>query len=197
MPVAPAGSLAGHSIAAALDAPAGRYAVVAHDGTSITARLSAGKETFDARFTDVDGFWQGNPRDLTAPMTARFSVAAASIDTGVRGRSKHARGYLQADAHPRITVSFDRLLAARPDAQGIVFSARGTLTLIGRTHPIAITGTARRADPQALERLHLTGTILLVNASFSIAIHDTALAAHADAFDTDVIPISISLVLAH
>ncbi|MEO8705066.1 MAG: YceI family protein [Kofleriaceae bacterium] len=189
-----------NAIAGELDAPAGRYEVVPHEGTSITARLSAGGETFDARFAgDVDGFWRGDPHDLASPMTARINVAAASVDTGVRTRSKHARdGYLDADTYPRITIDVDQLLAAQPaGAQGVLFTAHGTLSLIGRTHSITIAGTVKRAGQAALERLHLTGTILLVNATFSIAIKETALASHAGSFNADVIPISVSLVLHH
>ena len=189
----------GTTIADAIDAPAGRYEVVPHEGTSITARLSAGGETFDARFAgDVAGSWQGNPHDLASPTTATISVAAASVDTGVRARSKHARTYLEADTYPRITVDVDRLLATQPaGAEGILFTAHGTCSLIGRTHSITIAGTLKRADAAALERLHLTGTILLIKARFSIAIEDTALASHAGAFDRDSIPVSVSLVLRH
>jgi len=185
-------------IAGGLVAPAGRYEVVAHDGTSITAHLTAGGESFDARFSgDIHGFWAGNPHDLAEPMSADVSVAAASVDTGVRGRSKHARSYLHVDAYPRIEVRLDRVLAAQPAGAGVAFSARGTLTLIGRTHSIAIAGTLERPDDAALARLGLTGSILLVKATFSIAIKDTALAANATAFDGDVIPIAVSLVLSH
>ncbi len=68
---------------------------------------------------------------------------------------------------------------------------------MGRTHPITIAGTLQRADPPTLDRLHLTSTILLVQATFSISIQETALAARARAFDTDTIPIAVSLVLRH
>jgi polyisoprenoid-binding protein YceI len=183
-----------------LDAPAGRYEVVPHAGTSITARLSAGGETFDARFAShLDGFWQGDPHDLAAPTTATITVATAAIDTGVGSRSKHARTrYLQADRHPRIGVTVDRLVAAEAVATGGVrFLAHGTLSLMGRTHPIVITGVLKRADDAALERLKLSGTILLVQASFSITIAETALAPRAGSFQADVIPISVSLVLRH
>jgi len=200
LPLEAAQPLARNAIAGELDAPAGRYEVVPHEGTSITARLSAGGETFDARFAgDVEGFWRGNPHDLASPTTATISVAAASVDTGVRARSKHARtGYLEADTYPRITVDVDQLLATQPaGAEGVLFTAHGRLSLVGSTHPITIAGTLKRADQAALERLHLTGTILLVKATFSIAIKDTALASHAGSFDADVIPISVSLVLRH
>ncbi|HET9988505.1 MAG TPA: YceI family protein, partial [Kofleriaceae bacterium] len=172
LPLDAAQPLARGAIAGELDAPAGRYEVVPHEGTSITARVSAGGETFDARFAgDVEGFWRGNPHDLASPTTATISVAAASVDTGVRARSKHARtGYLQADTYPRITIGIDQLLAAQPaGAEGVLFTAHGTLSLIGRTHSVTIAGTVKRADRAALERLHLTGTILLVKATFSIA----------------------------
>jgi polyisoprenoid-binding protein YceI len=131
------------------------------------------------------------------PTTATISVAAASVDTGVRARSKHARTkYLEADRYPRIAVVVDRLLATQPsNTEGILFNAHGTLALIGRTHSIAIAGTLKRADQAALERLHLTGTILLVKATFAIAIAETALVSNAADFDGDLIPISISLVL--
>ncbi len=185
------------TITGGLDAPAGRYEVVAHDGTSISAHLAAGGEIFDARFaSDIHGFWQGNPHDLTAPMAADVSVAAASVDTGVRSRSRHARGYLDADSYPRIELRLDRVLAAQPaGTNGVAFRAHGTLSLIGRKHSIEIVGTLVRADAAALARLALTGSILLVKATFSISIKDTALAAHASAFDGDLIPISVSLVL--
>jgi polyisoprenoid-binding protein YceI len=200
LPLAAAQPLARNAIAGGLDAPAGRYEVVPHEGTSITARLSAGGETFDARFTDdVEGFWRGNPHNLASPTTATISVAAASVDTGVRARSKHARiGYLEADTYPRITVDVDQVLAAQPGgAEGVLFTAHGTLSLVGRTHSITIAGTLKRADQAALQRLHLTGTILLVKATFSIAVKETALASHAGSFDADVIPIGVSLVLRH
>ena len=79
----------------------------------------------------------------------------------------------------------------------IAFTARGTLTLVGRTHSIAIAGIVKQADEAAVTRLGLTGSILLVNATFSIAIKETALAADAGDFDGEVIPISVSLVLRH
>lgn len=187
-----------HGIAGGVVAPAGRYEVVPHAGTSITAHLRAGGESFDARFAgDVRGSWEGDPAALATPMKAEVSVAAASVDTGVGSRSKHARTkYLDADTYPRITVTVDRVLAAQPSGKGgVAFRAGGTLSLIGRTHAIEIAGTLEAADDAARARLGLTGSVLLVKATFSIAIHDTALAASAKAFDGDVIPIAVSLVL--
>jgi polyisoprenoid-binding protein YceI len=200
LPIEPAKALVASAIAGGLAAPAGRYEVLAHEGTSITAHLSAGGEAFDARFAgDIQGFWQGNPHDLNEPMTADVSVAAASIDTGVRDRSKHARtGYLKADTYPRIEVTLDHVLAAQPEGRdGLAFRAHGTLSLIGRKHSIEIAGTLAQPDEAALARLGLTGSILIVKATFSISIKETALAADAGDFDGDLIPIAVSLVLRH
>jgi polyisoprenoid-binding protein YceI len=186
-----------------IDAPAGRYQVVAHAGTSITARLSAGHETFDARFPSaVQGSWQGDPHDFTRPVTAEVSVDAASVDTGIDLRSKHAREeYLLTEQFPKITVALDRVIAASQDGPNAIrFRAHGTLGLIGKTHSIEVTGTMKKADPAALARLQIAGPggdVLLVKAEFPIVIKDTALAKDAGDFDGDQIPIQVSLVMRH
>jgi polyisoprenoid-binding protein YceI len=187
-------------IVGVIDAPAGRYEVVPHAGTAITAHLSAGHETFDARLAgDIKGGWQGDPHDLNKPIGGDVSVAAASIDTGIDERSKHAReAYLQADKYPRISVALDRVLAAKqagPNA--VAFRAHGTLGLIGKTHSVEVTGTLKKPDAAALARLGLTGDVLLVQAELSVLIKETALAGDAKDFDGDRIPIQVSLVLRH
>jgi len=201
-------------IEGSLAAPAGRYAVEAHPGTSLTAHLSAGGEAFDARFDhDITGTWQGNPRDLSQPMRAEISVAAAAVDTGVGERTKHAReGYLRAGEFPRITIAFDRVAAVRANGPAsLAFRAPATVQLMGKTHAVEITGTLTRPDAAALARLGLagdtrvhpgspgspdiTGDVLLVQADFALAIHETALAPAAGDFDGDRLPIHASLVL--
>jgi polyisoprenoid-binding protein YceI len=183
-----------------IDAPAGRYEVVAHPGTSITAHLSAGHETFDAQLGGgIRGAWQGDPHDLTQPIGGEISVDAASVDTGIELRSTHAREeYLLAAKHPRISVALDRVLAAsQAGPNTVAFRAHGTLGLIGKTHSIEITGTMKKPDAAALARLKLTGDILLVQADFAVVIKDTALASDAGDFDGDRIPVHVSLVMRH
>ncbi len=187
-------------IVGSLAAPAGRYEVVAHDGTAITAHLSAGGESFDARFVgDIKGYWQGDPHDIAQPSTADVSVATASVDTGIGERSQHAReSYLQADKYPRISVAIDKVLAANQIGPDVVsFRAHGTLQLIGKTHEVEIVGSLKKPGADALARLKLTGDILLALADFSIVIKQTALAPDAGDFDGDRIPIHVSLVLRH
>ena len=183
-----------------IDAPAGRYEVVAHSGTSITAHLSAGHETFDARFGGgIRGSWQGDPHDFTRPIGAELSVDAASVDTGIDLRSTHARDeYLLSAKHPRISVALDRVLAAgQAGANSVTFRVHGTLGLIGKTHPIEVTGTMKKPDAAGLARLGLTGDVLVVQADFAVVIKDTALASDAGDFDGDRIPIHVSLVMRH
>jgi polyisoprenoid-binding protein YceI len=187
-------------ITGSLELPAGRYEVVAHKLTEIAARLSAGGDTFDARFAeDVKGEWRADPKDLTKPMTAEVSVVAAAVDTGIAGRSKHAReGFLKTDKFPRIGWKLDQLVAARQDGPDrVVFRALGTVTLLDRTHAVPIEGSLKRADAAALERLGLTGAVLIAEADFSLVIKETALAPDASTFKGDRFPIHVSLVLRH
>jgi len=184
-------------IEGALGAPAGDYAVVSHAGTAVTAHLSAGGEAFDARFGDVTGTWHGDPHDLAKPVHAEISVATASVDTGVGERSKHAREkYLVADQFPRITVEILKVLAVRQtSANEIAFRAAGTANLMNKAHAIEITGVMQQPDAAALQRLGVSGDVLLVQADFSLVIAETALAADAHDFDGDRFPVHVSLVL--
>lgn len=184
-------------IEGALGAPAGDYAVVSHAGTAVTAHLSAGGEAFDARFGDVTGTWHGDPHDLAKPVHAEISVATASVDTGVGERSKHAREkYLVADQFPRITVEILKVLAVRQtSANEIAFRAAGTAHLMNKAHAIEITGVMQQPDAAALQRLGVSGDVLLVQADFSLVIAETALSADAHDFDGDRFPVHVSLVL--
>jgi polyisoprenoid-binding protein YceI len=199
LPETKATTIATPGIAGALPAPAGRYEVVANAATAISAQISAGGEAFDARFTDVTGTWQGNPGDLTAPMTAEVRAATASVDTGIGERSNHARdSYLLNAKHPHITFTLDKVVAARQDgANQIAFRATGKVGLVGKVHPVEVTGTLRQPDAAALARLGVTGSVLLAQADFALVIKETALAPDAKDFDGDRIPIHVSLVLRH
>jgi polyisoprenoid-binding protein YceI len=180
--------------------PEGTYQV--QNGSSITARLAAGKETFDARFAgDLRGEWRSTPSDLTRPTTAEISVDAASVDTGIDLRSKHAReDYLYTGKHPRIGFTLGRLIAARQDAPDtIAFRAAGTISLMGAEIPVEVTGTLRALDAEAAGRLGLpAGTpTMIIQADTELQISRTPLAADRDSFDTDRIPIHVSLVVAN
>jgi polyisoprenoid-binding protein YceI len=179
--------------------PEGTYRTAS--GSAITARISAGKETFDARFTGVTGAWQGRPGALDGASTATFSVPAASVDTGIDLRSQHAREeYLYANKFPQIGFALDAMIAARQDAPDtLAFRARGHMELMGAQVPVEITGTARALDAAAATRLGLAAGAagLIVRADTEISIQATPLRADADSFDADRIPIHVDLILAN
>jgi hypothetical protein len=192
----------GDAITGALDAPAGRWEVAAHHGSAITARVSAGGEAFDARFeAGISGHWTGDPGNLGAPMTAAVIVPTASVDTGVGMRTASARDdYLQASRHPILSFRLGQLVAAAPRADGGVgFRADGVIGLVGREHPVEVTGALRVLDAEARARLGLeAGTPAMhAEAELRVRIPDTALASDAGDFDGDEIPVQVSLVLVH
>lgn len=187
-------------IEGALALPSGRFDVVAHAGTAITVKVSAGGETFDARFaSDITGSLTLDPRVLAAPITSEVSVATDALDTGIGERTKHAReAYLRSDRFPRITFTLDAVIAARQESpEVVVFRARGTLGLIGKRHAVEVTGRLSRPDAVGLARLGLSGDVLLATAALTLSIKETALAPDAGDFDGDQLPIQISLVLRH
>jgi hypothetical protein len=180
--------------------PAGTYRAAA--GSVITARVSAGQETFDARFAgDLTGAWQGDPGHLDQPGTGAFSAAVASVDTGIGLRSQHAReDYLHGDKFPRIGFALDAIVAARQDApDAVAFRARGRVELMGETIPVEVTGAARALDAAGAARLGLPAGArgMVVRADTAISIKATPLVADADSFDADRVPIHIDLVLAN
>jgi polyisoprenoid-binding protein YceI len=182
--------------------PPGTYRVVPHAGTSLRARLSAGGEKFDARFaSDIEGSWRGAPADLRQPMSADLSVGVAAVDTGIELRSKHAReDYLQAAKFPRIRFRLGRLVGAGPagpNESGVAYRADGVVELMGRSHPVAVTGTLRPLDDAARQRQGFAAgePVFRATAQFELAINQTALAPDASDFDGNVIPIEVNLLL--
>ncbi len=183
-----------------LPLPAGRYRVIAHAGSAITAKVSAGEETFEARFGGgLDGAWEGDPGNLRTPSTAAVSVDAASVDTGVDMRTTHAKEkYLAVAKFPRIAVTIDKLIAARQDGPAqIAFRAAAHLDFLGETLPIELTGNLRAPDAAGRQRLGVGAETptLLVSADFAITVSGTGLRGSAKSFDADRIPITVSLVM--
>lgn len=187
-------------ITGALELPAGRYEVVASKVTEIAVRLKAGGDSFDARFAEgVTGSWRADPKDLTKPMTAEVIAVADNVDTGIGARTNHAReGFLKTATFPKLGWKLEQLVAARQDGPGkVVFRAKGSAELMGKTHPVEVTGSLKQADEAALKALGLTGAVLIAEADFSLVIKETALAPDAASFTGDRFPIHVSLVLRH
>lgn len=187
-------------IEGALPLPAGRYQVVAHAGTAITAKVSAGKETFEARFArDITGTLDIDFADLARPIQAEVSADATAVDTGVDMRSDHARDkYLATGKYPRLGLRITRLVAARQDRPDLIaFRAAAELDFLGEKLPVEVTGNLRAADEAARARLGLGAepAVAIVAANLEITVRGSGLRTSADSFDSDRIPINVSLVL--
>lgn len=199
----PAGATAAaptEGIEGRLALPAGRYQVVAHVGSAITAKVSAGQETFEARFGGgLDGGWEGDPSDLARPFTAAVSVDASSVDTGVDMRTSHAKEkYLAVAKFPRIGLTIEKLVAARQDGPAqIAFRAAARLDFLGEQLPVEVTGNLRVPDRDGRVRLGVGADTptLLVSADLAITVKGSGLRGSADSFDADRIPITVSLVM--
>ncbi|WP_428262883.1 YceI family protein [Haliangium sp.] len=180
--------------------PAGTYQLVPADGSAITARVTAGGESFDTRFSgNLAGTLSFDPADLTAPISARIRVDAASVDTGVSMRSKHARSedFLHAERYPEITFELNQLDSARQgdDPTQVVFWAQGAVTLMDQRLPLAVTGTVRALDDDARSRLGLSAPSLVIDAGTTLLISSTPLSP--DDFDADEIPVRVTLIMTH
>lgn len=187
-------------IEGSLDAPPGRYTVVPHKGSAITAKLSAGKETFEARFArGIEGWLELDLRDFTKPIAAELSVDAKGVDSGVDLRDEHARDkYLATAEYPRMGLRLGKLVAARQDGPAqLAFRAEASLDFLGEALPVEVTGNLRVADDAARTRLGLPAGVpaLLVAADLAITVKGSGLRTSAGSFDADRIPITVSLVL--
>ncbi len=176
---------------------AGPYEIREHVGTQVTASVRAGGESFEARFAGApQGFLKFDPAGLSQPMSAEVSVASASVDTGIELRSKHAREELHTERFPRLRFTLDSLeSSAQQGPETLTFSAKGSVTLMGKTQPTQVAGTLSAPDADARTRLGFPDQdVLLAKANFSISLAESAIE-NDGIFDSDIIPVQVSLVL--
>jgi polyisoprenoid-binding protein YceI len=184
------GSLAG--------APAGTYELLPGSESSITARVKAGGEEFDTRFTgNLAATVMFDPGDLEAPVSARARVDAASVDTGLTMRSEHAASedYLRTEEFPEIALEILRLTSTRQGARAseIVFWADGALTLMGKRMEVPVQGTVRILDEAGRQRIGSTKPAIVITAELTLVLADSPLSPKD--FNRDRIPIRTVLIL--
>lgn len=182
-----------------LPVKAGAYAVVP-EHASVVAKISAGKEEFDATFGSASGALTGDLSNLAAPaqpLVGRFEINVATIDTGISLRSEHAREYLKATEYPTIGFTLEAITAARIESpRAIQVRAKGTVTLMGQEVPVVFTGVIRSLDDAARARLGIAASAAIkIEGGTTIKISQTKLAAKQSSFDRDDLPIAITLVL--
>ncbi len=185
-------------IDARLPGVAGRYHLLDHPTVALVARISAGGETFEARFASrIAGYFSGDPSDLEQPMSARFTASAGAVDTGIELRSRHAREYLQTETYPEVVLNLDRLEGAEQvSAAELAFEAHGTLGFMGGAQPVQMQGTLRYLDAAARARLGINVKhALLLKATFTLDLEQTPIKADLGDFDSALIPVQARLLL--
>lgn len=194
-PVAPVAGVGG-AVAALVpfDLPTGTWALADTKTNLLTARVSAGGETLDAKFGPLTG-----SVDLAADLVsskAGFTVPATSVDTGIELRNSHAQGYLSADQHATIGLTIPRLttVGAGGDPESRNFETEGELSFMGKTLTLKVTGSLTKLSREEMTGLGVDAPqALLVNASLTLPVKDTPL--DPKNFDTDQIPLTARLVL--
>ena len=78
----------------------------------------------------------------------RLEIGAASLDTKNRKRDEHLRSadFFHASAHPQIVVDLTRIVRQGGDS----VTAEGTLTVAGRTRPLALNARITEATDSAI-----------------------------------------------
>ena len=78
----------------------------------------------------------------------RLEIGAASLDTKNRKRDEHLRSadFFHASAHPQIVVDLTRIVRQGGDSA----TAEGTLTVAGRTRPLALNARIKEASDNAI-----------------------------------------------
>ena len=78
----------------------------------------------------------------------RLEIGAASLETKNRKRDEHLRSadFFHASAHPQIVVDLSRIVRQGDDSA----TAEGTLTVAGRTRPLALNARITEATDSAI-----------------------------------------------
>ncbi len=177
-----------------LPIPGGRWKVVDNASNLLVARIAAGGETFDGKFSPLSGEANLDPNDLKTA-TARFEVPADSISTGVALRDNHAKGYLGVETHKKVGLSmtgFNSVSTTAPDARALKGSAK--VEIMGKTLDVPLEGSIAVLDDAARSRLGVQEkSAILVGASFKLGITATGL--NRANFDADDITLNARFVM--
>jgi polyisoprenoid-binding protein YceI len=137
----------------------------AHSEATFQVRHLIGKVR--GRFADFAGaidFDEAQPEQSSI----RFTIQAASIDTGQPDRDTHLRSadFFDVDEHPALTF----VSTAITPRGGQTFDVAGTLTMRGVARPIVIPVTflGKARDPWGREKLAFEGEVTLNRKDFGL-----------------------------
>lgn len=176
-----------------LDVPAGEWVPSsAPDAHLVAAAITAGGETFDARFSGLEGSLTLVPDDV-GRSTLTISVPAANVKTGVPLRDTHAKDYLLADTHPKIAVNAAGVKTRQASDGAVEWEGEVEVAMMGRTLKRPASGVVRSLDAGGRQRVGVdAGHAIIIEARFEIPIKDTEL--DAQSFDAPTIPLSARAV---
>jgi polyisoprenoid-binding protein YceI len=157
-----------------LPVPGGVWKSVAERGL-VVASVTAGGDTFEARFAGPSGTLRLDAADL-ARSEVSLAVAAGTVDTGIDLRSKHARDELKAEAHPEIRLKTSSLRLTQAAGGPIRWQGEVLVTLAGKETPAPARGEIRILGPAGRAKLGLPGDFaLVVEARVELTIANLAL----------------------
>lgn len=195
-PSAGAGASGAELALVPLGLPTGAWVLADTRTNLLAARVTAGGETFDAKFGPLSGSVD-LAEDLKSSR-AGFTVPSSSVDTGIELRNSHAQGYLLADQHGTIGLSIAKLANVGPgaDAESRNFETEAELSFMGKVLTVKVTGSLTSLSKEEMADFGVSAAqALLVKASFTLPLKATAL--DPKNFDTvqTQIPLTARLVL--
>jgi len=127
----------------------------------------------------IHGYIAFNPANPVAGAAGRFTVPVASLNTGIPLRDEHLQGaqWLNAEAHPDITIEFDNVRDVTQTSTGEGFATYegtlvGSFTVNGITKDMNIPARVTYMSQSERTATRLPGNLLAGRAEFTVNLAD-------------------------
>lgn len=173
------------ALALAVAAPATAQLAVRSTGSkTVTLTDRVGKNQFtwtsDAPLEKIKGTAEGvsgsftiDPKNV-AGLRGTISAQVATMKTGSGTRDEHLRGaqWLDAARHPQISFTITSVSNVKVTGNKATATATGTFSMHGVTKQMSIPFTITWLDESATTQKRAPGDLVMVEASFSVALKD-------------------------
>lgn len=173
------------ALALSVTAPAtAQLGVRATGSKTVTLSDRVGKNQFtwtsDAPLEKIKGTAEGvsgsftiDPKNL-AGLRGTISAQVATMKTGNGTRDEHLRGaqWLDAARHPQISFTIASVSNVRVTGNKATATATGTFSMHGVTRQMSIPFTITWLDESAATQKRAPGDLVMVEASFTVALKD-------------------------
>ncbi|HVK38213.1 MAG TPA: YceI family protein [Candidatus Kapabacteria bacterium] len=173
------------ALALAVAAPATAQLAVRSTGSkTVTLTDRVGKNQFtwtsDAPLEKIKGTAEGvsgsftiDPKNV-AGLRGTISAQVATMKTGSGTRDEHLRGaqWLDAARHPQISFTISSVSNVKVTGNKATATATGTFSMHGVTKQMSIPFTITWLDESAATQKRAPGDLVMVEASFSVALKD-------------------------